>query len=123
MRSQHRSRRKTTGGLYRSARGKRKYELTGFEANTALAETKKKKTRMLGGHYKSKLMASNIVNLTDKSGKVQKTVIKNVSDNPANKHLSRRNIMTKGAIIDTDLGKARVTSRPGQDGVVNAVLI
>ncbi|MEK6848627.1 MAG: 30S ribosomal protein S8e, partial [Nanoarchaeota archaeon] len=42
---------------------------------------------------------------------------------PANRHFIRRNIMTKGSVIDTELGKARITSRPGQDGVVNAVLI
>jgi small subunit ribosomal protein S8e len=35
----------------------------------------------------------------------------------------RRNIVTKGAIIETDAGQARVVSRPGQDGQVNAVLL
>ncbi|MEK6949175.1 MAG: 30S ribosomal protein S8e, partial [Nanoarchaeota archaeon] len=49
--------------------------------------------------------------------------IKTISGNPANRHFVRRNIMTKGAIIETEKGKARITSRPGQDGAVNAVLI
>ena len=34
-----------------------------------------------------------------------------------------RGIITKGALIETELGKAIVTSRPGQDGVVNALLV
>ena len=35
----------------------------------------------------------------------------------------RRNILTKGAIIETDAGKAKITNRPGQEGTVNAVLV
>ncbi len=58
-----------------------------------------------------------------KTKKFYKTKIKNVAENPANRHYVRRNIMTRGAIIETEKGKAVVTSRPGQDGTVNAVLI
>jgi small subunit ribosomal protein S8e len=58
-----------------------------------------------------------------KTGKTTKTEILSVIENPANPHYVRRNIMTKGAIIDTKLGKARITSRPGQSGILNAVLI
>ncbi|MGA8914354.1 MAG: 30S ribosomal protein S8e, partial [Nitrososphaeraceae archaeon] len=43
--------------------------------------------------------------------------------NPTNKDFERRGVVTKGAIIDTDLGSARVVSRPGQHGIVNAILI
>ena len=46
-----------------------------------------------------------------------------VVENPANRHFVRRNIMTKGTVIETEKGKARITSRPGQDGTINAVLI
>ncbi|MCD6558125.1 MAG: 30S ribosomal protein S8e, partial [Candidatus Aenigmarchaeota archaeon] len=35
----------------------------------------------------------------------------------------RRNIITKGAIIMTEDGRAVVTNRPGQEGVINAKLI
>lgn len=31
--------------------------------------------------------------------------------------------MNKGAIIETKIGKARITSRPGQSGTINAILI
>lgn len=49
--------------------------------------------------------------------------IEGVVDNPSNVNYARRNIITKGSIIDTSAGRARVTSRPGQDGQVNAVVV
>ena len=55
--------------------------------------------------------------------KIKKLKILNVIENPANPHLVRQNIITKGCIIETEMGKARITSRPGQSGVLNAVLI
>ena len=51
-----------------------------------------------------------------KTGKAKKATIKTVTENPANIHYVRRNILTKGAVVDTDLGQVRVTSRPGQSG-------
>ena len=48
---------------------------------------------------------------------------KTVLDNSANSHFIRRNIVTKGAIVETELGQVRITSRPGQNGIVNGVLI
>jgi len=58
-----------------------------------------------------------------KGGKAQKAKIINVLQTPDNRHFARENVITKGAIIETAIGKARVTSRPGQSGSVNAVLV
>ena len=58
-----------------------------------------------------------------KTNKTTKAEIVSVVENTANVHYVRRNIMNKGAIIETKLGKARVTSRPGQSGTINAVLL
>ena len=64
------------------------------------------------------------VSLTDsKSGTSSSTKIVAVVENSANPNYVRQNIITKGSIIETEKGKAKVTSRPGQHGVVNAVLI
>ena len=35
----------------------------------------------------------------------------------------RRNTITKGAIVDTSAGLAKVVSRPGQTGTINAILV
>ena len=122
MKSQWRSKRKPSGGRYHQPyRSKRKFELARFAANTILGALNLKKVRVRGGHYKNRLLSADYANVAV-AGKVQKLKITNVVDNPANKFLARRNIITKGSIVETEQGRARVTSRPGQDGVVNAVL-
>ncbi len=63
------------------------------------------------------------VNVSDPSGKTKKVEIVRVIKNPTNVDYDRRGVVTKGAMIETALGSARVTSRPGQDGVVNATLV
>ena len=58
-----------------------------------------------------------------KTKKYSITKIKAITDNPANRHFVRRSIITKGTVVETEAGKARVTNRPGQEGVINAVLV
>ena len=77
----------------------------------------------MGGNEKMVTLSIKEVNVTDKKGKTKKTEIVDVIENSANPHLVRRNIITKGAVIETKLGKAKVTSRPGQEGAVSAVLV
>lgn len=119
---QARSKRKFTGGRITQARKKLKRELGRESTFTVIGEISKKKVRCVGGTEKMKLMKADHSNLLTKEG-YKKAKITGVADNPANRHFVRRSIITKGAIINTELGKARVTSRPGQDGVINAVLI
>jgi len=122
---QGKSKRKVTGGRRKYASKKRSYEI-GHEKQVTLIEDRerKKSARSRGGSKKTRILGTNVVNVTDiKTNKTVKTKIITVIENPANPFYVRRNIITKGAIIDTELGKARVTSRPGQDGMINAVLI
>ena len=119
-----RARRKETGKRYVDYRKKKKYELSGITAFTKLGKKSIRKVRIMGGSIKIKNLSGNIVNLFDpKTKKYEKITIKTVSGNPANRHFVRRNILTKGAIIDTEKGKARITSRPGQEGSIDAVLV
>ncbi|PIN73887.1 30S ribosomal protein S8e [Candidatus Woesearchaeota archaeon CG10_big_fil_rev_8_21_14_0_10_45_16] len=123
-RAQTRSKLKVSGGRYRPSRGKKKYELSGFPATTKLADEKRKRVkRVLGSNVKTSLLQVKEVNVLDKKGKATKTEIINVVENVANPNLVRRNVLTKGAIVETKLGRARITSRPGQEGGVNAVLV
>ena len=122
--SQRRAKRKSTGGRYWEDRTKRKKELDRFPANTKIAtESKSKTIRTCGGNTKQVLLVASEVNVMGKDGKAQKTTISTVLENAANPHLVRRNIITKGAIVETKLGKAKITSRPGQEGCLNAVLV
>uniref|UniRef100_A0A7J2TKB0 Small ribosomal subunit protein eS8 n=1 Tax=Archaeoglobus fulgidus TaxID=2234 RepID=A0A7J2TKB0_ARCFL len=121
---QGRSRRKPTGGLYRPHRKKRKYELGGEQVMTVIGERKIRKDRMMGGSYKIRLFADKFANVYDPElKKVVKAEIKAVLENPANVHYARHGVITRGAVIQTSIGKARVTNRPSQEGIINAVLI
>ncbi len=73
---------------------------------------------------KIKILSDKYANVTDpKSGKTEKIEITRVVRNPANIDYDRRGVITKGAIVETPLGQARVTSRPGQTGILNAILV
>lgn len=68
------------------------------------------------------LVFSEVANVSDASGKTTKSKILKVKKSPANRDYERRGVITRGAVIDTEVGEAVVTSRPTDDGVVNAVL-
>lgn len=115
---------KSSGGRKRAYRKKRRAELGSFPAETALGELKRKTEKERGGTRKLKLLSDRQVCVTEpKTGKTEKVEITRVAKNPANVDYNRRGVITKGAIIETPSGAARITSRPGQDGVLNAVLI
>ncbi|HDM36707.1 MAG TPA: 30S ribosomal protein S8e [Candidatus Syntrophoarchaeum butanivorans] len=124
MKWQGRSRRKPTGGRYKRSSGKKKYEIGRPSTTTHIGEERRKVLRVRGGNKKIKLFRTLFANVTDReSGKTQKVKIETVLENRANQHYVRRNIITKGAVIKTEIGEALVTARPGQHGVINAVLL
>jgi len=116
--------RKKTGGKKHVFRGKRAFEMGSDPAQTIVGEKRVSLRRGRGGKVKIAALSVNTANVTDPAtGKSQKTEITGVAKNPANVDYQRRGVITKGAILDTPLGQAIVTSRPGQHGVVNALLI
>lgn len=116
--------RKPTGGLYNVARGKRKFEIGSLPVNTKIGKQNVKVVKTKGDGRKMKVLVAQVANVFDpKTKKYIKSAIKTVDDCPANRHFVRRNIIVKGAVITTEAGKAKVTSRPGQDGTINAVLV
>jgi small subunit ribosomal protein S8e len=117
-------RRSRTGRRIRYARNKRKYEIGRETTLPTIGAVKQKPVRTRANHRKTRLLMANQAYVTNpKTHTTSKTDIITVVENPANIHYVRRNILTKGAIVNTKLGKARITSRPGQSGVINAVLI
>lgn len=116
--------RKTTGGKYHSQRKKKLSERAGQVRAVKLGKEKKKTMKTRGGILKTVLLNADKANLIDsKTHKAQIVSIKNVLEVPSNRFLARQNKIVKGAIIQTDAGKARVTNRPSQEGCVNAVLV
>lgn len=122
--TQSRPKRKLTGARYKAYRRKRTYEMGNHPTLTKLDDRSLSKIRTRGNNKKLRLLSTDVANIYDpKTKKYQKIKIKTILENPANRHFVRRNIMTKGGVIETEMGKAKITSRPGQDGTINAVLI
>lgn len=116
--------RKPTGGRRILARNKRRFEVAPEDVHTFMGEHQQKLLRTRGAHQKVKLLSTNLIQVMDqKTGKAKRATIKTVTENPANIHYVRRNIITKGAVVDTDMGKVKVTSRPGQSGVLSGILV
>jgi small subunit ribosomal protein S8e len=111
--NQHRSIRKVSGSKYIAGNKQKAHELGGLAAHTTVADSRVKVKRVMGGNTKTQLLSANKVIIAD--GKTSKTaIIEAVVTNPANIHFTRRNVMTKGTIVKTDLGEVVITSRPGQ---------
>lgn len=114
--------RKITGGKYRKSRKKKLFEIIGKPRTVRLGKEKKKKIKIRGGKIKTILLSTDKANiLVGKKCKIAK--ILTVKETPSNKFLARQNILVKGAIIETELGRAKITNKPGQEGQVNAILL
>lgn len=118
------SRRKPTGGRLVRAQKKRRSEIAREHVDTHVGTPRQKLVRTKGANQKVRLLATDKINVTDpKSGKTSSAELKTVVENEANIHYVRRNIITKGAVVETSAGKVRVTSRPGQAGALNGVRV
>ncbi|MEK6898958.1 MAG: 30S ribosomal protein S8e [Nanoarchaeota archaeon] len=114
--------RKISGGKYHSRRKTRLHERLGRITAPTLGEKKKKVFRIRSGFIRTGLASENKVNIQI-SGKSKRAEITNVQETPQNKFLARQNRLAKGVIIETSLGKARITNRPSREGVINAILL
>ncbi|MEW6748654.1 MAG: 30S ribosomal protein S8e [Candidatus Micrarchaeota archaeon] len=126
MEQYHRSHEKKvkagTGGRRRKFRDKKLSHKGGEFAATKVGEKDVKTTvRGRGGNLGLKLKKATKINFV-KDGKTQKADIIRVVESH-NPEFVRMNIITKGAVVETKLGKVKVTNRVGQDGVVNGVAV
>jgi len=117
--------RKISGGKYKKSKKRKLHSIRGQTRKVKLSEKiKQKKIRSRGGKEKITLLSTSFANVLDpKTKKTQKTKILNVLETPSNRFLARQNILVKSAIIETEIGKAKITNRPSQEGSVQAVLI
>lgn|SRR3989338_4773412 len=119
-----RSKRTPSGGRYRKYRKKRLYDSVSMPVLTKIGKTRRTGLRTKGRNIKIKSLSAENANVYDpKTKKYAIARIKTVSESNADRHYVRRNILVRGSVIETELGKAKITSRPGQEGTINAVLI
>ena len=116
--------RKHTGGLIKHTRSRRSDEKDSFSVDTLLGDHSIRVKNSRGGNVKVSLVSDNSVNVIDKSNNtIKRVTITRVLKNPSNRDYERRGVITRGAILDTELGKVRVLSRPGQSGIIDGILI
>lgn len=121
---QGKTRKKYTGGKLHRNRANRRFEAGREPTLTRLGDDNRKVLRTYGGNRKVALMRGKRISVYDPNTKETKmTTIITVKENPANPHYVQRNIMNRGTVVETEIGMARVTSRPGQTGTINSVLI
>ncbi len=115
---------KVTGGKVNLGTKKKKYMRGSVPSLTVLGKSKKKVERVLAGKRKTRLIATDYVNaLNKKTGKSQKLKILHVVEHADNPHYTRRSIITKGSVVETENGLVRITSRPSQNSILNGILI
>lgn len=118
------AKRKSTGGKTHAARGRRAYESDGYSFEPVVGPNAHRVSRLRGGRTSVGLTSADSANVADpEAKKVIRTKIIRVKSSPANRDYERRGVITKGAIIETEMGDARVVSKPSDDGAVNAVLL
>ena len=113
---------KITGGRRHPLRSRRKYEIDRFPNEAVIGNQVTVTRKVRGKNIKSAIKTINSVNLAIDS-KVKRVKIIKVLENATNNDYQRRGIISKGAILETEAGKCRVVSRPGQHGTVNAILV
>lgn len=113
---------KISGGRYIRHRKKKLYEKAGQKRIIKLGEEKRKIKKIMGGNKKISLLKGKFINLYDK-GKTKKIEIKDVIETPSNRFLARQDILTKGTIVETELGNVKITNRPSQEGIINGILV
>lgn len=88
-----------------------------------LGETKIKEVKGHSSLTKTKLVIAEFINVSDpESGTTEKLEILDVISNPANTDYNRRGVITKGTIIRTEKGLAKIISRPGQTSTLSAII-
>ena len=114
---------KITGGIRHPLKTRQKFQIDRYpnEALMGEQETATRKTR--GNNRKTALKTVNHVNLVLPDAKIKRSKIVRVLENQTNNDYQRRGVITKGAILETEDGKCKVVSRPGQNGVINAILV
>jgi small subunit ribosomal protein S8e len=114
---------KITGGRRIPLRVRRKYEIDRYPNEPINGAQVTVTRRIRGNNKKTALKSIDFVNLATGEAKVKKSKIIKVLDNATNNDYKRRGIITKGAILETQEGKCRIISKPGQNGIVNAILL
>lgn len=110
-----------TGGKRIPSENKRLAQIGSAFTATKVSDKDVRSTyRVRGGNRRLRIKKAAFVNVVTKNGMKKAKILGIVESH--NPEYVRQNIITKGAVLNTEVGKVRVTNRVGQDGVVNGIL-
>ncbi|HJS65127.1 MAG TPA: 30S ribosomal protein S8e [Nitrososphaeraceae archaeon] len=116
--------RKYTGGRLNASRTRKKYEIDRYPNEPVVGPETTITRRVRGNNQKTAIKSIDFINVNDKENKkTVKTKIIRALKNSANKDYERRGVLSKGAVVETELGSVRIVSRPGQNGTMNGILV
>lgn len=111
-----------TGGSRVKFRDKKLAHIGGrFTATKVGEKTVMEIMRTKGAGSKIRLKKASSVNVLTKEGMKRAKILGVMESHRTD--FARENIITKGAVLKTDIGKVKVTNRVGQDGIVNGILV
>ena len=115
---------KITGGIRHPLKSRRKFQMDRYPNEAEMGEEQETVTRKTrGNNRKTAIKTANVVNVILADGKIKSSKIVRVLENQTNNDYQRRGVITKGAIVETEDGKCKILSRPGQDGTLNGTLL
>ena len=114
---------KITGGISHPLKSRRKFQTDRYPNEALMGDQVTVTRRTRGNNKKTSLKTANVVNLVLADGKIKSSEIVRVLENQTNNDYQRRGVITKGAIVETEDGKCKILSRPGQDGTLNGTLL
>ena len=114
---------KITGGARHPLKVRQKFQIDRYPNEALLGDQQTSTRKTRGNKRKTGLKTVSHVNLALPDAKIKRSKIVKVLENQTNNDYQRRGVITKGAILETEDGKCKVVSRPGQSGVINAILV
>ena len=114
---------KITGGIRHPLKSRRKFQTDRYPNEALMGDQVTVTRRTRGNNKKTSLKTANVVNVILADGKIKSSKIVRVLENQTNNDYQRRGIITKGAIVETEDGKCKIVSRPGQSGTVSGILV
>ena len=114
---------KITGGIRHPLKTRQKFQIDRYPNEALMGEQETTTRKPRGNNRKTALKTVNHVNLVLPNAKIKRSKIVRVLENQTNNDYQRRGVITKGAILETEDGKCKVVSRPGQNGIINAILV
>ncbi|MEM3197629.1 MAG: hypothetical protein QW431_06750 [Conexivisphaerales archaeon] len=116
------TKRKATGGKRIAYRGRRRRERKAQPRVAKIGKYEVFTRRSRGGNIIHYVLSAEKICVSTKDGNKNVKLLSLVS-NPCNRDYERRGIITKGAVVMTEVGKVKVTSKPSENGTLSGIVI